>query len=125
MKERLNKYFKRSEFACKCGCGFRSVDVELLNVLTEVREHFKEPVMINSGCRCEKHNKDIGGSSRSKHIFGCAADVRMYPRGNGSRIAKDIYVYLDRKYPDTYGLGLHKTFLHIDIRTTKWRKIYA
>jgi len=119
MKENLNKYFTRSEFACKCGCGFRTVDVEMLDVLTDLREHFDEPVRSNSGCRCEKHNQAIGGSSRSKHIFACADDITV---DNVS--PKKVYDYLDKRHPDEYGLGLHKTFVHIDIRSTKWRQEY-
>jgi len=118
MKEMLNKYFSRSEFACSCGCGFRTVDVEMLDVLTDLREHFGEPVRSNSGCRCEKHNQAIGGSSRSKHIFACADDITV---DNVS--PEKVYDYLDKRYP-VYGLGLHKTFVHFDIRSTKWRQIY-
>ncbi|WP_459594920.1 D-Ala-D-Ala carboxypeptidase family metallohydrolase, partial [Enterobacter hormaechei] len=51
----LNQYFKRSEFACRCGCGTSTVDAELLQVITDVREKFG-PVVINSGHRCVKHN---------------------------------------------------------------------
>ena len=47
--------FSRSEFACKCGCGFNSVDVALLDALEQVREKFG-PVSITSGNRCPKHN---------------------------------------------------------------------
>jgi len=119
MKERLNKYFTRAEFACKDGCGFRTVDVEMLDVLTDLREHFGFSVIINSGCRCENHNQMIGGSSRSKHIFACAVDIVVK-----NISPKRVYGYLDKRYPDTYGLGLHKTFLHFDIRSTKWREIY-
>ena len=119
MKEKLNKYFSRSEFACKCSCGFRVVDVEMLGVLNDLRVFFGRPVIINSGCRCEKHNQMIGGSSRSKHIFACAVDIVV------KNISPErVYDFLDNKYPDTYGLGLHKTFVHFDIRSTKWRQIY-
>ena len=34
----LSQYFKRSEFACKCGCGFNVVDTELLDVLIDVKK---------------------------------------------------------------------------------------
>jgi len=70
-----SKYFKREEFACSCGCGFSSVDVELLEVLEDVREHFDSPVTINSACRCETHNKTVGGSNNSMHTKGMAVDI--------------------------------------------------
>ena len=71
----MNKYFKRSEFACKCGCGFAPVDNELLEVLSIVRVRFKSPVTINSACRCEAHNESVGGADGSKHKLGIAADI--------------------------------------------------
>ena len=61
-----SKYFKRAEFACKCGCGMDTVDYELVNILDKVREHFGTPVVINSACRCEAHNASVGGAANSK-----------------------------------------------------------
>ena len=119
MKQRLNKYFNRSEFACKCGCGFNTVDTELLEVLTELREECNTPVIINCGCRCSKHNKEVGGAPKSKHLRGIAADIRV--KGLTSNT---VYSHLNALFPNKYGLGLHDTFLHIDIRRGKWREIY-
>lgn len=119
MKERLNKYFTRDEFACKCGCGYHSVDVELLDVLIGLREHYNAPVRINSGCRCEKHNNEVSTSSKSKHLLACAADIKI-----SGITAHETYKYLDKNYPDEYGLGLHLGFVHLDIRSTKWRREY-
>jgi len=121
MKERLNKYFKRSEFACKCGCGFNAVDVELLEMVTDVREHFGSPVIINSGCRCSKYNKTkaVGGAPKSKHLRAIATDIKVV-----GVTPRRVYNYLCKKYPRSYGFGLHSTFVHADIRKRKWREIY-
>ena len=32
-----------------------------------------------------------------------------------------VYDYLDKKYPDKYGIGKYKTFTHIDSRSKKAR----
>jgi len=109
--DRLNKYFKRSEFACHCGCGFSAVDVELLTVLTEIREELNTPVVIISGCRCESHNEAVGGAKHSKHVKAIAADIKI-PKHDPI----DIYNYLNRKYPDKYGVGLYTSWVHIDVR---------
>ncbi len=113
------KYFKRAEFACNCGCGFSAVDVELLEVLEDVREHFNQPITINSGCRCEAHNKAVGGEVRSKHTQGIAADFVV----RGVSPAK-VHQYLVGKYPNEYGIGLYKTWVHLDVRGEKarWEK---
>ena len=71
----ISDNFKRSEFACKCGCGFDTVDAELVQVLEVVRFKYNSPVHITSGCRCDTHNKKVGGSDGSKHKLGIAADI--------------------------------------------------
>lgn len=114
----ISENFSRSEFACKCLCGFAVVDVDLIKVLETVRSHFKRPVKINSACRCNEHNERVGGSQGSKHKLGIAADivvkdVKPY----------DVYLFLDGHMPNSYGIGFYQTFTHIDVRKTKarWR----
>lgn len=70
-------YFKPEEFACKCGCGFIAMDDELIKDLDIIREVLKKPLIIDSGCRCEKRNKDMGGKKDSDHLAGKAVDVRV------------------------------------------------
>ena len=110
------KHFTREEFECKCGCGFDTVDAELLDVLEELRAWFNEPIMINSGCRCAKHNESEGGKPNSQHLYGRAADivVRNVP-------ASEVYEYLNTRFPDDYGMKAYATFTHIDTRTNRGR----
>jgi len=112
----LSLNFSRGEFACKCGCGFSTVDAELLKVLEIVRARFNNPVKINSACRCESHNKKIGGSYGSKHKQGIAADIVV--KGIDPAM---VYEFLDEYQPNRYGVGKYKTFTHIDIRLKKAR----
>lgn len=112
----LNKYFKRKEFACRCGCGTSTVDAELLQVITDVREHFGKPVVITSGHRCIKHNANVGGAKNSMHLTGKAADIMV-----AGVSPMDVRVYLCNKYPDKYGIGAYPTFTHIDVRGNKAR----
>lgn len=102
----------RHEFACKCGCGLDTVDVETLQVVQDVCTHFRCKVVITSGCRCAAHNKAVGGSENSKHIQCRAADCKF------SKVEPEaVNHYLVSRYPDRYGFGLYKTFNHIDTRT--------
>ena len=71
----LSEHFSREEMACKCGCGLDTVDAELLSLLEKIRAHFDRPITINSGCRCEAHNRAVGGSKNSQHLIGRAADI--------------------------------------------------
>jgi uncharacterized protein YcbK (DUF882 family) len=109
-------YFNRKEFACKCGCGFATVDVELLEVLEEARAFFNQPIIINSACRCISHNHEIGGRPKSKHTQGIACDIVV------KNVEPNVVQrYFLGKYSSRYGIGSYKTFTHIDIRADKAR----
>ncbi len=100
--------FKRSEFACKCGCGFDTVDIDLLKILKVIRYHFGgKPVIIKSGCRCLKHNTNEGGSKKSYHLLAQAADIQV----------KGIEPSKVQEYLKDWegGLGSYNSFTHIDI----------
>ena len=68
------KHFQKSEFTCKCGCGTNNIDLRLVKILDEIREHFGRACIITSGCRCSKHNRNVGGVQGSRHVLGKAAD---------------------------------------------------
>lgn len=109
---KVSAHFSRSEFACKCLCGFEAVDVELLQVLEAVREHFGVPVTITSACRCKDHNEDVGGRYKSTHLLGIAADIVVY-----GVPAQTVYEFLCRHAgDDRYGIGKYDDFTHIDVR---------
>lgn len=64
------QHFSKSEFACKCGCGFDDIDINLVKLLEQIRSHFGDnPLIITSGCRCAKHNRSVGRSTRFKTCF--------------------------------------------------------
>ena len=112
----LSKHFSRYEFTCKCGCGFDTVDAELLTVLEDLRERFDRPVTINSGCRCEKHNESINGGKRSQHLIGRAADVVV--KNVDTAV---VYRYLREKHPGKFGIGGYPKWVHIDTRAKRAR----
>ena len=68
------KHFKKEEFTCKCGCNLNNINLELVKILDEIREHFGKPAIITSGCRCSKHNAEVGGVEGSRHVIGKASD---------------------------------------------------
>ena len=87
-------------------------------MLEIVREKFNAPITINSACRCNEHNTNIGGSYGSKHKQGIAADIVV--KGIDP---SEVYEFLNNHMPNSYGIGKYDTFTHIDVRTTKarWR----
>lgn len=44
-------------------------------VLEKVREIWGKPIYVNSGYRCEKLNRLVGGAVNSQHKIGKAADI--------------------------------------------------
>ena len=64
----LSYNFSRSEFACKCGCGLDRIDRDLVDNLQQARQAIGIPLPINCGCRCEAHNKSVGGKVNSAHL---------------------------------------------------------
>lgn len=109
----ISKHFNRSEFECQCGCGYDTVDVELLMVLEDIRIHFGQPIIITSGCRCVGHNVGISGSPKSQHCLGRAVDFKVK-----SIHEDDVVEYLHKKYPRQYGIGRYIGRTHIDSRST-------
>ena len=110
----MSKYFSRSEFSCNCGCGFNTVDFELIQMLDGLRENFDKPIHITSGCRCEDYNAKVGGSVNSQHLLGRAADIQV----------KDIDPAIVYEIADKMGFGgagCYATFTHVDTRDGKAR----
>ncbi len=74
------KWFEFGEFACRC-CGQLPISVReniealVKEVLDPARERLGRPIVVNSGYRCPKHNKEVGGVANSQHMRGEAADI--------------------------------------------------
>lgn len=116
----ISTNFNRSEFSCHCGCGFDAVDAELIEVLEGARQWFNSPIKIVSGCRCEDHNRAVGGASKSQHRFAKAADIQV----TGKR-PSEVAEYFERVYTDKFGVGRYSGWVHIDVRKVKsrWDKV--
>lgn len=114
----VSKNFNRREFACKCGCGFDVVDVQLLDALEDVRAHFGASVVLNCACRCPKHNAEVGGEDHSQHLFGKAADIKVTGVS-----PDDVAAYLEKQHANC-GIGRYDTFTHIDVRGSAARWDY-
>jgi len=136
MTAQLSKHFYRDEFECKCGCQFDTVDAELINGPLSFLRTDNVRVTILSGCRCLEHNEAIqfGAnpdyvpySSKSIHMTGKAADIRVERRGGRvwTLVPPDeVATALELRYPDKYGIGRYKTFTHIDVRSERARWDY-
>lgn len=117
------EHFRKAEFACKCGCGYDDVDPKLVNMLEVIRDFINVPIAINSGCRCEAHNKKSNGVPNSQHVLGTAADIRteLKPKVLFQKI-KDLYSAY--KIKDLGYCQLYPTFVHVDVREKKANTIF-
>jgi len=71
------RHFIIEEFLCPCcGQGVEEMSKGLLYMLDTARDIAGIPFIINSGFRCPKHNKEVGGSPASSHLEGVAADIK-------------------------------------------------
>jgi uncharacterized protein YcbK (DUF882 family) len=109
----LSPNFSKSEFACKCGCGFGAKDGDvsagLVVLLEKIRQDVGGPVRLTSGCRCEKHNRDVGGVDHSVHTLGEAADIQVEGGRYRFMVAQSAFSH------DAEGVGIAKGFVHVDV----------
>lgn len=118
--EKISEHFGVWEFKCKDNSRVIVLDKALVELLEKVRVHFKRPVVINSGYRTVQYNSRLPNSSpKSQHTLGKAADIRV------TGVAPvDVYAYLNQLYPNSHGLGIYNTFVHVDVRDKKSRWDY-
>ena len=112
----LTANFKVREFACKDGSDTIFISSALTQVLQQIRMHFGKAIVINSAYRTEAHNRAVGGSPTSQHLYGLAADIVVQ-----GVPAAEVADYAETLLPDTGGIGRYPGFTHVDVRKTKAR----
>lgn len=113
---KLSENFKVSEFACKDGSDTVFISPGLVTVLQKIRDHFGKPVIITSAYRNDAYNKKVGGADYSQHKYGMAADIYI----NGVSPAT-IAEFVETVMPNTGGIGIYSSFVHVDVRTARAR----
>lgn len=113
----VGQHFKVKEFACRDGSQVVFIDSYLISILDILRNEVGKPVIITSGYRTPEWNKKCDGARYSYHMRGMAADIRI----NGMS-AKEIADKLNKIIPDECGIIVYKSWVHIDTRTSKYRK---
>ena len=114
--KQLSKNFKVREFACSDGSDPIFIDSELVTILQKIRNHFGKSVTITSAYRTPGKNKACGGTTYSQHLYGRAADIKI--KGVAP---KTVAAYAETLLKNKGGIGIYKTFTHIDTRTSKSR----
>lgn len=131
-RHRLSKHFVVEEFDCHNGAKVKSRDYNGLEYLCRkylepLRKKFGS-VHVNSGYRPAAYNRSIGGATNSFHNYDIhdgndqAADVTC-ARGNPRQWHAFMAGIRKNKRGGKGGLGLYRTFVHVDLRDYKsdWR----
>ena len=104
------KYFKKSEFRCKCGCGADEMSEKLILTADGVRSHFDRPMTVTSGRRCASHNAKVGGVSNSRHLSGKAMDFCVV-----GKTAAQVLDYVKSLPEIRYAYAIDGTYVHMDV----------
>lgn len=89
-------------------------------VLQPLRDAWGKPIKINSGYRCEKLNKAVGGVPTSQHTKGQAADCGVDNPLALARLVIDLALPFDQ-------MILYPTFVHLsytDSRENRRQVLY-
>lgn len=113
----LGRWFRVKEFACKDGSPVVFIDEHLVTILDILRSEIKKPIIITSGYRTPTRNKEVGGAKYSYHMRGMAADIRA-----DGITPKELANKLNKIVPDECGIIVYKSWVHFDVRTSKYRK---
>lgn len=71
----MTPHFKKSELACRCGCG-RLPSYVFMEKVERLRDRLGFPLVVTSGFRCPEHNNRVSRTGLSgPHTTGRAIDL--------------------------------------------------
>jgi len=97
--------------------------IELAKNLQVLRDEVKKPIKITSGYRPAELNAKVGGATKSRHITGQAADLKIEGY-TPKQVAAIIEKLIAAGKMKQGGLGIYSTWIHYDVRGTaaRWTK---
>lgn len=115
--------FPFEDFACNC-CGIVLAHPRMIMGFYGLSLRVDPKlIIVHSGYRCTAHNRAIGGSSHSRHMFGEAIDYHI----EGFTL-RDMYE-IAKQIPEFRGFGVYKEWanpgLHNDVREygAEWEQV--
>jgi uncharacterized protein YcbK (DUF882 family) len=121
---RLSENFYLNEFECKSGVVMPEKvlsNIKTLAIQLQVlRNALNASVTVTSGYRSPEHNKKVGGSPKSQHVEGTAADIKVSGY-TPKQVAAKIEELIEKGEMKQGGIGIYSTWVHYDFRGTKAR----
>jgi|TARA_R100001443_G_C3289289_1_gene162405 uncharacterized protein YcbK (DUF882 family) len=106
------KYFKLTDFDCQ-ETGENKMDEQFIHRLDDLREACGFPFVVTSGFRSNEHSLEKVKAKPGQHCKGIAADIRAT---NGV----ERYAIVSNAVRLGFsGVGVAKSFIHVDVRTTE------
>ena len=105
------RYFTLEEFACQ-ETDENGIKEEFVTSLDALRHECGFPFVITSGYRSPRHSIEAKKQTPGQHATGCAADIAI---SNG---AQRFIIVSNALRLGFSGIGIAKSFVHVDIRQT-------
>lgn len=87
----------------------RAIAYLVCNLLQPLREAYGKPLVVNSGFRCERVNRLVGGAASSQHLKGEAADIACDDPQALVACLKQCGLPFDQ-------CGVYKRFVHLSLK---------
>lgn len=104
-------YFKTSDFDCQ-ETGENEMDPEFIRKVDELRSALGRPLIVTSGYRSPTHSLEAKKEKPGTHAQGIACDIKVSNGAERRALVKQAF------YLGFTGIGVAKTFVHVDTRTT-------
>lgn len=111
--------FSVNELKCKCGCNKILFSTDLLDAIQAYRNEYGS-VVITSAYRCPEHNSSVSSTGHDgPHTTGFAVDIATDSKSQYNLVRFFLTNYSAR------GIGIAKSFTHIDLLTEAQGEKYA
>lgn len=108
----VTDHFTLKEFECPC-CRRVMIHRNLIAVLESIRHEYSRAILVTSGYRCRLHNLRVGGSVKSKHLYGEAEDIVPKKTTDFDKLTK---ICLKYSYTIRVILYTKEKHIHIELR---------
>jgi len=106
------RYFQIEDFACQ-ETGENEIRYDFVSALDDLRGVCGFPFIITSGYRSPTHSAEARKARPGQHTLGIAADIKVTGGAQRHAIVSNAI-----KLGIFKGIGVAKTFIHVDTRDT-------